>query len=151
MSAISDSKGKQKVISPISQLVLFGYVLLGIVTVVLQIMSPVAHSLFDQTKIIILINAIWFSLGIVGYGMFSLSKNWRRIKLQKLNEKLDTQFLLISAFFLFALKQIIDLILFLKEENELIDSALADAGKVFEFGGFMAGLLSIYYSRKRLK
>ncbi len=151
MSAISDDKGKQKVISPISQLILFGYILLGIVTVILQIVSPVAHQLFDQTKIIILINAIWFSLGIVGYGIFSLSKNWRRIKLQKLNEKLDTQFLLISAFFLFALKQVIDLILFLKAENELIDSALADAGKVFEFGGFMAGLLSIYFSRKRLK
>ena len=57
--------------------------------------------------------------------------------------------MIVTAFFMFALAQIFDLLIYINEpigDNLL---AMQSGGKVLEFGGFMAGLASIYFGRKR--
>ncbi len=136
-------------ITKISLLIFFGYILLGVLTYALEAYFDWARVLFSNTQIIILVNAVWFSATIVIYGIYSLSKNYKRVRLQKLRESLDSQFMIVTAFLFFSIKQVIDLIIYLKVSNSDILTALADTGKVFEFGGFMAGLASIYLARKR--
>lgn len=108
-----------------------------------------ARNLFDETQIIVYINAVWFGLGIVAYGAFALMKNRRRAILSNLDIKLDTQFMIVSSFFLFSLSQVIDLLIFLRDPSGDKLLALESGSKVLEFGGFMAGLASIYFGRKR--
>lgn len=145
-----DSDEKFQLIRPISWIILIGYVILAILTFILIQYIEFARELFEDTEVIIKINAVWFSMGIVGYGIYAIQKNRRRAKLSNLNISLDTQFLIVVAFFLFGLKQIIDLILYYSTSTDInFINAMKNAGKVLEFGGFMAGLASIYYGRKR--
>ncbi|MDH5401673.1 MAG: hypothetical protein OEY49_04205 [Candidatus Heimdallarchaeota archaeon] len=136
--------------SKLSYFIFIGYLALSFVTYFLIVYFDWANDLFDQTELIIKINAVWFSLGIVSYGIFALRRNLKRAKLSDLELKLDTQFLIVVAFLFFGIKQIIDLLLLMfknLEEQEVF--ALNNTGKVLEFGGFMAGLLSIYLGRRK--
>ena len=141
---------KHQLIHPISWFIFLGYLLMALLTYLLILHFQVARQLFEDTALIVNINAVWFSLGIVIYGVFALSKNYRRAKLSNLRMVLDTQFLIVMAFLLFGLKQVLDLVLYLDStaSSEFI-TAVSNTGKVLEFGGFVAGLASIYFGRKR--
>jgi len=108
-----------------------------------------ARDLFDQTQIIVYINAVWFGLGIVAYGTYALMKNRRRAILSNLDIKLDTQFMIVTSFFMFSLAQVFDLLIFVQKPSGDNLLAMQSGSKVLTFGGFMAGLASIYFGRKR--
>ncbi|MDH5645823.1 MAG: hypothetical protein OEZ01_07435 [Candidatus Heimdallarchaeota archaeon] len=139
-----------KYFSKLTYFVIIGYVILAITTLYLIITFNWARNLFTDTKLIIKINAVWFSLGIVLYGFYSIRKNIKRANLSDLDLKLDTQLLIVMAFCFFGIKQLLDLILLIDNQlSEVFILAITNTGIVLEFGGFMSGLISIYLGRKR--
>ncbi len=136
-------------INPIARLILVGYIALAILTFLLLDFVQWARDLFVQTFFLIEINGVWFSAAIVGYGFYALRKNMMRVKMTGVKLNLTPQYLIVSAFFFFFIKQVIDLILFYGTNLSSVEQfALTNVAIVVEFGGFVAGVASIYYSRK---
>lgn len=143
------SGDKAKLISGISWLILIGYLILTIITITVIYMFDWARSLFTNTEVIVKINAVWFSILIFVYGIFALRKNYKRARLSNLAIRLDPQFLLISAFILFSIKEILNLIVFFVDNDLILEQSLNNGIVVLNFGGYVALLGSIYFSRKR--
>ena len=120
MSDNNTTKSEFVILHKISIFISLGYIAIGFVTYFLLLQFKFARDLFRDTELIIFINAVWFSLGIVGYGLFSLNKNYRRIKLTGIKQSIDTQFLIVLAFLFFSINQIVDFVIVAFDELDPI-------------------------------
>ncbi len=123
--------------------------ILTIITILIIYLFDWARDLFNDTEYIVKINAVWFSFIIAAYGIYALRKNYKRAKLSNLQIKLDPQFLLISAFILFAIKELLKLIVFYLDADQVHAHALSNGAVVLNFGGYVSLLGSIYFGRKK--
>ena len=132
-------------ISKISWLVLIGYLLLGLVTYFLIAYYQAAQDLFTATEFILQFNLVWFGLLIMLYGIYALFQNYRRIKRLGLEESLDTQFLIVVTFVFMTIYATLDFYSFVNnlDTSSAIGFAIESTAKVFFYGAFMSGLLSI--------
>ncbi|MCY3412205.1 MAG: hypothetical protein INQ03_11280 [Candidatus Heimdallarchaeota archaeon] len=145
------SEEKFRFISLISWIILIGYILFSLGTILTLYLFDWAVDLFDATEGIVKINAVWFSLFIAIYGSFALRKNFKRARLSNLNITLDSQFLLVAGFILFTLKEILYMIIHFANLDTIINYALENGAIVLNFGGYVALLASIYFGRKKGK
>ena len=132
-------------ISKISWLVFLGYMALGIGTYILIAYFTEAKNLFESTEFLLQFNLVWFGLLIVAYGLYALIQNYRRINRLGLDESLDTQFLIVLTFVFMTIYAIIDFYSYANASTLTSDMVftLESTGKVFFYGAFMSGLLSI--------
>ena len=132
-------------ISKLSWLVFLGYLAIGIFTYLSISYFTVAKDLFSSTEFLMQFNLVWFGLLILFYGAYALAQNYRRIKRLGLEESLDTQFLIVLTFFFMTIYAILDFWVYINEGSIGKDLAFAleSTGKVFFYGAFMSGFLSI--------
>lgn len=132
-------------ISKISWLVFLGYIVLGIVTFFLIDNLKSAQNLFTSTEFLLQFNLVWFGFFIMLYGLYALFQNYRRIKRLGLEESLDTQFLIVATFFFMTIYAILDFYSYVNKisSDSTFGFALESTAKVFFYGAFMTGLLSI--------
>ena len=130
-------------ISKISWLVFLGYVALGVGTYILITYFEQAKNLFEQTEFLLQFNLVWFGILIVAYGLYALLQNYRRINRLGLDESLDTQFLIVLTFVFMTIYAIIDFYSYSNTLSSDMAFTLESTGKVFFYGAFMSGLLSI--------
>jgi hypothetical protein len=134
-------------ISKISWLVLLGYITLGVGTFISIAYLSEAEDLFRKTEFFMQFNLVWFGLIIVFYGLYALYQNYKRISRLGLEESLDTQFLIVLTFIFMTIYAIMD---FLNSDlsspfkiGQSFTFATESTAKVFLYGAFMAGFLSI--------
>ena len=137
-----------KTVSRVSWGIFIGYILFSLITFITIYIFDWARKLFELTEAIVKINAVWFSAFIAIYGVFAMRKNVRRAKLSNLPIRLDSQFLLVAAFVLFTIKEVIKLVVFYTG-SDILTSALKNSVVVLNFGGYVSLFGSIYFGRKR--
>lgn len=135
-------------INKYGRLIFYGYILLSAITFILLEYFQWARDLFSTTTLLVEINGVWFSASIVIYGYYAFQKNKKRVELTGVKLNLTPQYLLVACFFFFFVKQVIDLILALELVEEATQFAVTNVAMVVEFGGFVAGVGSIFFSRK---
>ncbi|RMG24588.1 MAG: hypothetical protein D6732_23490 [Methanobacteriota archaeon] len=142
------STSNHQPLHPFGRVIFYGYIFLAIFTFLMLEYLDWAREIFTATSLIVEINGVWFSAGIVGYGYYAFRKNKKRVQMTGVKLNLTPQYLLVACFFFFFLKQLIDLILALGSFNEVTAFAITNVSMVVEFGGFVAGVGSIYFSRQ---
>lgn len=133
-----------KKISNISWLLFILYIGLSFFTFISISYSNEAKQIFTDSEFLMYFNLIWFGLIIVIYGLYALLMNYKRISRLGLNEKLDTQFLIVLSFFFLTIHVILDFYLYIESsiDSQLI-FAINSTSQVLLYGALMAGLFSI--------
>lgn len=133
-----------KKISNFSWLLFILYIGLSFFTFISISYSNEAKQIFTDSEFLMYFNLIWFGLIIVIYGLYALLMNYKRISRLGLNEKLDTQFLIVLSFFFLTIHVILDFYLYIENsiDSQLI-FAINSTSQVLLYGALMAGLFSI--------
>ncbi len=135
-------------IDKFGRIIFYGYLFLAFLTFVLLKYFEWARYLFSATSLLVEINGVWFSGAIVIYGYYAFRKNKKRVQMTGVKLNLTPQYLLVASFFFFFLKQVFDLVLLLNVLDDITKLAIENVSMVVEFGGFVAGVGSIYFSRQ---